>query len=103
TLAGANTGKDNLDVPFRLETAETDDTFGQVHDLHRLSHVEHIDRYVAVRRDRRMARGRNDKIARFADGHEVAHHVRMRDGDGTARLDLRLEFRHDRPVGGEHV
>ena len=50
-----------------------------------------------------MARRGDDKIARLADRHEITHHVRMRNRDRTAGLDLRLELRHHRSVRRQHV
>src|SRR5262249_56319286 len=43
-LARADAGEDDLDVAARLEAGEADDALGEVDDLHRLAHVEHIDR-----------------------------------------------------------
>ena len=102
-LAGADAGKDDIDVAPRLKPAQSDHAFGEIDDFDGLSHIEHIDRRVRARRAERMACRRDHQITGFADGHEIAHHVRMGDGNRSAGLDLRLEFRHDRPVGREHV
>ena len=86
-----------------LKPAQADDALGEIDDLHRLAHVEHIDRASSHSLSQRVARRRDDQIASLADGHEVAHHVGMRHRHRAAGLDLRLEFRHHRAVRGEHV
>ena len=102
-LARANAGERDLNVASRLEAAEPDDAFGEIDDSNGLAHVEQIDGHIATVRPERVGRGGDDQVAGFADGHEIAHHVGMRDGDRAAGLDLRLEFRHHRAVGRQHV
>ena len=82
---------------------QPDHPLGEIDDLHRLAHVEHIDRDIGALARERVARRRHDQIAGFADGHEVAHHVGMRDRHRPAGLDLRLELRHHRTVRRQHV
>ena len=103
-LARPDAGEGDLDVAAGLEAGQPDHALGEIDDLHRLAHVEHIDRRRPTRsRPERMARRRDHEVAGLADGHEVAHHVRMRDGDRPAGLDLRLELRHHRAVRREHI
>src|SRR5438270_4586601 len=56
-----------------------------------------------MRRAERVARRGYDEVASFADRHKITHYMRMRHRDWPARLDLSLEFWHDRTVRGQHV
>ena len=49
-LAWARTGKNDVDVAARFKTGEPDHALGEVYDLHRLAHVEHIDRHIRALR-----------------------------------------------------
>ena len=102
-LAGPDAGEGNVDVAPGFETREADHPLGEIDDLHRLAHIEHVNRHTRLPGLERMACRRDHKVARLADGHEVAHHLRMRHRERTARLDLRLEFRHHRTIRGENV
>ena len=50
-----------------------------------------------------MTRRGHDQIAGLANGHEIPHHVGMGHGHRASGIDLRLEFRNNRTIGGEHV
>src|SRR3974377_2339363 len=54
TLAGANAGESDLDIPPGLEPAQPDDALGKVDDLHGLPHVEHVDKNVGTLRPQRV-------------------------------------------------
>ena len=82
---------------------QADHALGQIDDLDRMSHVEHVNRDIAARRRQRMGRRRQHEIAGLANGHEIPDHVGMRHRHRPARLDLRLEFRHHRSVRRQHV
>ena len=77
---------------------EQDQVAGQVDDLDRLAHVEHEDLTAAAH-----GGGLQDELDGFGDGHEVAAHLGMGDGDRTAGGDLLLEDGDDAAVGAEHV
>ena len=71
---------------------------GQVDDLDRLAHVEQEDLAALAH-----GGGLEHELDGLGDGHEVARHLRVRDGDGPAGGDLLLEDRDDRAGGAEHV
>ena len=54
-LARPHAGEHDLDVVARLQAGQPDHALGKIDDLHRLAHVEHIDRDVRLRRRQRMA------------------------------------------------
>ena len=87
----AGPGADELDLRRRLLAGEADHVLGEVDDLHRLAHVEHVD--LAAAADRA---GLDDERRRLRDRHEVARHLGVRDGQRPAALDLAPEDRHDR-------
>src|SRR5262249_30274276 len=78
--AEAGAGEHDVDVLAGLEAGEADHALGKVDDAHRLPHVEHVYGDAHALRPGRVARRGDDEIAGFADGHEVAHHVTVRDG-----------------------
>src|ERR1700683_2032357 len=102
-LAGPNAGKDDVNITPRLQTAQTDHALGEFDDFDRLAHVEHIDGCRRPRGTERVTGRRDHEIARFANGHEIANHVRVRDGPRPASLDLGFELRHHRTVGRQHI
>src|SRR5215469_5289178 len=102
-FARADAGEDDVDVTTWFETAQADHSLGQIDDLDRLAHVQHVNRRGCVRRLKRVARRGNDEIAGFADCHEITHHVLMRHRHRPASLDLRLKFRNHRTVRGKHI
>ena len=75
-LARARAGEHDVDIAAGLEAGEPDHALGEIHDLHRLTHIEHVDRDIRTLAPERMARRGDDEVAGFADGHEIAHHVR---------------------------
>src|SRR6185437_3445339 len=97
-LAGPDAAEHDVDIVTRLKSGETYHAFGEIDDLDRLSHVQNVNRNVSALLRHRMSRSRDHEIAGFANGHEIADHVRMRDRHRSAGLDLRLEFRHHRSV-----
>src|SRR5690242_14482768 len=56
SLSGADTGERDLDVASGLKPAQPDNALGEIDDLDRLTHVEHVDRYISVWLGQRMAR-----------------------------------------------
>ena len=93
-LARADADERDRDVRLRILAREADHVDGQVEDLHRLAHVEHVD--LAAAADRA---GLHDERHRLRDGHEVARHLRMSHRHRTALLDLAAEDR-DHAAGG---
>ena len=63
-----------------------------------LAHVEHVDLAAAAHRA-----GLDDERRRLRDRHEEARHLRVRDRDGAAALDLPAEDRDHRAGRAEHV
>src|SRR5580693_2516082 len=55
-LARPDPGEGDVDVAPGLEPGKPDHALGEVYDLHRLSHVEHIDRNPSLSRSERVAR-----------------------------------------------
>ncbi len=97
-LAGAQSGELDLDIPVRDEAGQLDEVLGEVKDLDRVAHVEHED-IAAVAHGCRL----DDKAHSLRDRHEIAHNVRVRHRDGTARQNLILEQRNDRTVRTEDI
>ena len=102
-LARPDPGEGDVDVAAGLETGEPDQPLGEFNDLDRLAHVENVDRHVRLRLFESVTCRRDHQVAGLADGHEVPHHLRMRHRQRAPRFDLRLEFRDDGPVRGEHI
>src|SRR6476660_8967610 len=102
-FAWTDTGVRDLDISSRFESREPDDPFGEINDFDRLSHVENIDGNVVGVIAECVRRRCYDQIARLANGHEITHHVGMRDGHRPTRFNLRLELRHPRAVRGEYI
>ena len=87
----------------RLQPGKPDHALGEIDDLDRLPHVEHVNRYVRTHRRQRVRGGGDHEVAGLADGHEIPDHVGMSDRHRTARLDLGLELGHDRSVRRQHI
>src|SRR5689334_4653453 len=102
-LARTNSGESDFNITVRFQPAEPDYALSQINDLYRLPHIENVNGHVAIQPAQSMTGGRDDQIARLANGHEVTHHIRVSDGDWTAGFDLCLEFRNYGAVGGKHV
>src|SRR5690625_1470797 len=97
-LARTHAGELNRDVDVRLETGEADEVARQVHNFDRLAHIEHIHVAVAVHRT-----GLHHELRRLGDRHEITHHLRMRDCNRPAALDLILEQRDHAAAAAEDV
>src|SRR5258708_1191324 len=97
-LAWPDAGKGDVDVSAGLEPGESDHPLGKVDDLHRLTHVEDVDRNARMPCPKGVACGSDDEVASLPDGHEVADHVRVRHRERPASLHLSLEFWHYRAV-----
>ena len=95
---GRDADERDRDVRLRLLAGEADHVAGEVEDLHRLAHVEHVD--LAAAADRA---GLHDERHGLRDRHEVARHLRMRHGHRPALLDLAPEDRNHAARGVEHV
>src|SRR5690606_3767946 len=63
----------------------------QIHDPHRIAHVE--DEYIAAPIHRARLQ---HQLRSLGNRHEVTLHVRVRHGHRTTALDLLLEQGHDR-------
>ena len=70
----------------------------QVEDAHRFAHVQHED-FPALA----QGAGLQHELAGLGNRHEIAPHLRMRDGDRPAGGDLLLENRHHAAIGAQHV
>src|ERR1035437_3570479 len=70
----------------------------QSRDLHRVSHVEHVDLPV-----RTKSGGLQHKLHRRRDGHEVARHIFMRDRHRTTGGDLAEKDRRHASAAAHHV
>ncbi len=98
-LARPKTGEDDLHILARHPAGEADQLLGQVEDPHRLTHLQHGDGARGLRQRPRL----KHQLSRLGDGHEVALHLRVGDGDGAARGELPLEQRDDAPLRGQHI
>ena len=97
-LAGAQAHDLDLHVHARLVAVETDELFGQVDDLDRLAHIQNIDAAALG-----QGTGLQHQLGCLRDGHEIALDVGVRQGDGAALFDLRLEQRDDTAVAAQHI
>ena len=79
-------------------SGKLDHALGQIHDLHRLAHVEDED-FPALAH----GAGLENQFAGLRDEHEEADDVRMGDGDRTAVRYLLLEDRDHAAVGAEDI
>src|SRR5215207_47236 len=86
------------DVALGLQSGEPDHVVRQLHDPHRLAHLEHED--LAALHERARP---DHELDRLGDRHEVARHLAVRDRERAAGGDLAPEDRHDRARGAEHV
>ena len=77
-FAGSCSGEDDGDILFGL-AAELDEIPCEIDDLDGLAHIEDEDFAVLPH-----SPGLHDELAGFGDGHEIAHHVGVRDRDGAA-------------------
>ena len=73
-FAGAQTGDLDLHIYARLVTVEAYQAVGQIHDLDRLAHVQHVDAAAL-----RKTAGLQNELRSLGDGHKVADNIRMRD------------------------
>src|SRR5712672_3874674 len=64
-LARTDAGEVDLDVAAGLESRQADHTLGKIDDLHRLAHVEYIDRDIRPGGPERVARCRDNEVAGF--------------------------------------
>src|SRR5258708_39793689 len=85
-LDGPDAGEDDVDIATGFETGKPDHPFSEIDDLHRLTHVEHVNRHADSARFESVACRRDDEIAGLADSHEVPHHLRMCDRERPAAL-----------------
>src|SRR5208283_4457450 len=93
----AGTEANELEFMARL-AGETNQSFRQFHDSHRLSHVEYQD--VSFAPD---GEGLQHQAHRLRNGHEKAGDLRVGDGDGPVEADLFLKERNHAAVGAENV
>ncbi len=93
-LAVAEAGEDDVDVL----AACCDHPLGNIEDAHRLAHVE--NEHFAGFAD---SAGLHHELARFGDRHEIAGRIRVRDRQGTARLDQGGERREHGTPAADHV
>lgn len=96
----ARAGADELDVNVaaHFQAAEPDEVAGQLHDRHRLAHVQDED-LAALADGGRL----QDQLHGLGDGHKVAAHVRVGDGDRAAAGDLFAEDACHTAVAAQHV
>ncbi len=94
-LAGLQPGEDDRDG---VVAGETDHLTGEVDDPDGFAHVQ--DEKVAAGSERS---GLEHQPRGFGDGHEIAGHCWMCDGDRPARANLLTEDRYDAAVRTEYI
>ena len=97
-FARAQTGDLDGNVHVRLVAIEADELLCQIHDAHRLAHVQHVDRARL-----RQRAGLQHQLRGLGDGHEVAGDVGVGQRDRAALTNLGLEQWDDAAVGAQHV
>src|SRR6185312_8379400 len=88
----------NSDVFIRTQSGENNQIARQIHDAHRVAHIEHEHLTAAPHR-----RSLQDELACLWNRHEETLHFRMRYRYRAAREDLLFELRHHAAVAAEHV
>ena len=97
-LSRPDTREHDLDVLVRTLPRHPDHVLGQLHDPHRLSHVQHTQ--IAILGHRPTVQ---HQTGRLRNTHEVPRHLRIRHRHRSARLDLLLEKRHHTPSAAQHI
>ena len=97
-FAGADAGEFDGDVFSGLQSVAADHFPGQRENFDRLAHVEDEDLPAAA-----DGAGLHDELAGLGDGHEIAFHFGMGDGDRAAGFDLLAEDRHDAAAAAQDV
>ena len=97
-LARAETCVGDLYIDVRRVAGETDQGPGHIVDPDRFAHVEDKDLALMGK-----VAGLEDEARRLGDSHEEAGDVLVRNGYGTALLDLFAEERYDGSVRAEDV
>ena len=80
-FAGAQTSDLDLHIYARLVAVEAYQAVGQIHDLDRLTHVQHVDAAAL-----RQTAGLQNELRSLGDGHKVADNIGMRDSYRPPRL-----------------
>src|ERR1019366_7797166 len=97
-LSRTHADKADFNVLPRTKSRHLDQAPRQSRDLHRVSHVQHVDLPV-----RTKSCGLQHKLYRRRDGHEVARHLFMRDRHWTTGGDLAEKDRRDASTAAHHV
>src|SRR3954471_13354538 len=85
-LSGAHTREFNLDIRTFFETREADHVSREIHNLHRLAHIEHEQLATTA-----LGPSLQNKLHGLGNRHEIATHVRMCHGHWAAVLNLAQE------------
>ena len=96
-LARPHAGKLHLDGVFG-QPGQPDQVPGQIDDPHGLAHFQDEDLAAAAH-----GGGLQHELRGLGNGHEVAFHAGVGDGDRAAAADLLLEDRNHAPGRAEHV
>ena len=97
-FTGAQAHDLDLHIHTRLVAVKADELLGQVHNAHRLAHIQHID-IAALCQCTRL----QHQLGCFRDGHKVAHDVGVSQGDRPALFDLGFKQRDNAAVAAQHV
>ena len=97
-LARAHADELDLDIAIGLLARQADHVAGEIDDLDRVAHVQHVDLATPAQRARL-----HDERHGLRDRHEVARHLRVGHRHGAAARDLLLEDRDHRARRAEHV
>src|SRR3546814_10681511 len=86
-----------------LQSSEPDHPPCNVHDLDRLTHVEHEDAAMIHAAPQGTGAALQDKLHCFLHRHEIALDVLMRDGERTVAAELPLEEGNERAARPQHI
>src|ERR1700674_4052239 len=90
-------GEHHLNILTRPEPTRSNERVGEVKNLDRLAHVEH------VKVSRRKADRADYEGGSLARGHHVPRHTRVGDRDWAALLDLAFENRRYASPAADHI
>src|SRR5690606_38233749 len=96
SLTRTSPGENNFDILVRLEPVEPDERSSEINDLDRLTHVEDENLATFAKSCRLQ-----DELHRLGDGHEVARHLWIGDGDRPPSSDLFFEKGNYTPAASQ--
>src|ERR1700694_672562 len=95
---GPYTGIDNRNIDLRAKSPHADHLAGKIIDTNTLPHLQH-ENVPAFR----VTGGLDDEAGCLRNVHEIAGHIRVGNGDRTAKIDLPRKGWDDATTAAKHV